>query len=102
MSIQPSQQGVPFGRRLLPVLVDELDPERLFARLPKSAHLQDGFVDVTCGTFARAVNRAAGWLEATLGKSSSFETLAYLGPPDIRYGIFILGACKVGYKVRSS
>jgi hypothetical protein len=102
MSILPSQNGVPYGRRLLPVLVDELDPARLFARVPKSAHFQDGFSDVTCQTFARAVNRAAGWLEDTLGKSSSFQTLAYLGPPDIRYCIFILGACKAGYKVRNS
>jgi acyl-CoA synthetase (AMP-forming)/AMP-acid ligase II len=91
-------QDVPHGRRLLPVLVDELRPERIFARIPKSSHLQDGLIDVNCQTFARAINRAAGWLEDTLGKSSSFETVAYFGPSDLRYLIFVLGASKVGYK----
>jgi acyl-CoA synthetase (AMP-forming)/AMP-acid ligase II len=89
------------GRQLLPVVVDERDPQWLFARVPKSpTHLQDGFVDITCGSFARAVNRIAGWLEDRFGRSSSFETLAYLGPSDIRYCMFILGASKVGYKVK--
>lgn len=98
MGILHGQTGVPYGRRLLPVLVDELDPERLFARVPRSTHLQDGFIDVTCQIFARAINRAASWLEDTFGKSLSFQTLAYFGPSDIRYCIFLLGASKVGYK----
>jgi hypothetical protein len=99
MGILHDQTGVPYGRRLLPVLVEELDPERLFAHVPRSTHLQDGFIDVTCRSFARAINRAAGWLEDTFGKSLSFQTLAYFGPSDIRYCIFLLAAAKVGYKV---
>jgi hypothetical protein len=88
------------GRQLLPVVVDERNPKWLFARVPKSpTNLRDGFLDVTCGTFARAVNRAACWLDDRLGRSSSFETLAYLGPSDIRYTIFVLAAAKVGFKV---
>ena len=91
------------GQRLLPVLVDQRDPKWLFSRIPKSpTHLQDGFRDVTCGEFARAVNRVAAWLDDKFGRSSSFDTLTYLGPSDIRYCMFLLGAAKVGYKVYNS
>jgi hypothetical protein len=96
------QTSVPYGCRLLPVLVDELQPKMIFACIPKSTHFQDGFINVTGQSFARAVNRAAGWIQDTLGKSHSFDTLAYLGPSDIRYGIFLLAASKVGYKVTDS
>lgn len=47
------------------------------------------------------MNRAAGWLEVTFGRSSTFETMAYIGPNDIRYFIFVLAASYVGYKVRT-
>jgi hypothetical protein len=101
MALLNGEAGVP-GRQLLPVVVDERNSKSLFARVPKSqTHLQDGLIDVTCGDFARAVNRAAGWLEDNFGRSSSFDTLAYIGPSDIRYFMFLLGASKVGYKVET-
>lgn len=88
------------GRRLLPVIVDERDPKQIFARVPKSSTtLRDGLINITYGEFARAINRAAGWLEDKFGRSTSFDTLAYIGPSDIRYGIFFLAATKLGYKV---
>lgn len=101
--MSPQQNGTRVaGRQLLPVIVDERDPKWLYARVPKSpTHIQDGFIDITCGGFARAVNRAAGWIEELCGQSSTFDTLAYIGPSDIRYCIFVVGACKVGYKVKA-
>ena len=48
---------------------------------------------------ARAVNRAAHWMEKTLGRGSDFETLAYTGPNDARYMIFVLAAVKTGYRL---
>jgi acyl-CoA synthetase (AMP-forming)/AMP-acid ligase II len=102
MAFLNGKAGVP-GRQLLPVMVDERDPKWLFARVPKSqTHFQDGLIDITCGDFARAVNRAAGWLEDKFGRSTSFDTLAYIGPSDIRYFMFLLGASKVGYKVNKT
>ena len=99
MANTSSQTHIP-GRQLLPIVVDEKNPKWLFARVPRSpTNLQDGFLNVTCGDFARAVNRAAGWLEDIFGQSLTFDTLAYLGPSDIRYTIFVLGASKVGFKV---
>jgi acyl-coenzyme A synthetase/AMP-(fatty) acid ligase len=37
-------------------------------------------------------------LDKTIGKSTDFDTLAYLGPSDLRYHIVILAAIKTGYK----
>ncbi|MCJ1280743.1 hypothetical protein MMC26_000060 [Xylographa opegraphella] len=48
---------------------------------------------------ANAVNRCAYWVEQKLGASSVFETLAYMGPSDLRYAIVFLAAVKCGYKL---
>ena len=92
----------PHGNRLLPITIDDIaenKPEKLFGCIPRTSDPRDGFVDVTFADFARAVDRAAWWLEESLGKSTTFETLAYLGPSDIRYFILAVAASKVGYKV---
>ena len=34
-----------------------------------------------------------------LGPGKDFETLAYIGPLDVRYNALLLGAVKAGYKV---
>jgi acyl-coenzyme A synthetase/AMP-(fatty) acid ligase len=54
---------------------------------------------ITMRDMSNAVNRAAWWLRANLGESTNFETLSYMGPADIRYGIFFIAAIKAGYKV---
>lgn len=109
-----------FGQRLLPTLIDQLAkdrPDDLFALVPKSNDLNDGFRNITLRDFATCINSVAFWLEDNLGKSTSFETLAYIGPcisshhsstkdaltiftlVDPRYFILALAASKVGYKV---
>ncbi len=90
---------------LLPTIIDNrahADPERLFCAYiePKLASVEEGLRKVTYGQFANAVNRCAWWLEQELGKSQNFETLAYVGPSDIRYAIVTLAAVKTGHKVR--
>lgn len=94
--------NVPYGHRLVPVLIDEIateSPEKVFASIPKSVRLQEGYTDVTYRDFSRAIDRAAAFLDDTFGKSGNFETLAYLGPVDLRYFILICAASKIGYKV---
>lgn len=46
-----------------------------------------------------AVNCIAHLLNDKLGESQSFETLAYIGPNDLRYHIVLMAAMKMGYKV---
>ncbi|KAL9583857.1 MAG: hypothetical protein Q9212_002475, partial [Teloschistes hypoglaucus] len=90
------------GQRLLPALVDQLAkdrPDDLFALVPKSNDLNDGFHNITLRDFATCINSVAFWLEDKIGKSTSFETIAYIGPFDPRYFILALASTKVGYKV---
>lgn len=75
-------------------------PHALFAEFPVSHDSYDeGIHKVTYGVLANAVNAVAWWLEATLGRGKDFETLAYIGPNDLRYTAFTLGAAKAGYLV---
>ena len=92
----------PYGSRLLPQVVDELarsNPKRIYATLPLSSDLTQGFRDVTMLQVSQAVNRLAYWLEHMIGRSTVFETLSYMGLPDLRYAIVFLAAVKCGYKV---
>lgn len=96
-------ENTPYGRRLLPLLIDEIaaqDPERPWVSVAKTDNLQDGFQDLSYRRFANAINRMAWWLESSIGKGQNHETLAYIGPPDVRYYVVCLVAVKVGYKVR--
>lgn len=72
-----------YGHRLIPTLVDELaekDPDYPFALIPKTANFADGLQEITISTFARAVNEIAWRCESVLGKSTDFDTIAYIGP----------------------
>lgn len=92
----------PYGSRMLPHVVDELaklHPLRVYASIPLSSDISQGFRDVTMLEIAHGVNHFAFWLEYSLGRSSSFETLCYIGVSDLRYAIVFLGAVKCGYKV---
>lgn len=84
-------------------IVDEratISPEALYAEIPRSAtSFKDGYRKVTYEGFAKAINGVAWWLKRTVGRSEGFETLAYIGPNDLRYNVFVLGAVKAGYKV---
>lgn len=75
--------GAEYGRRLIPTLVDEMaisTPDHVYASIPRNQDFTGGFDDVSSRNLARAVNRAAFWIERKLGKSVDFETIAYLGP----------------------
>jgi acyl-CoA synthetase (AMP-forming)/AMP-acid ligase II len=91
------------GQRLIPSLVEyraQTEPHHIWAYVARSAQVSvDGFREVTFQDLANAINRAAWWLEDRLGKPSDFETIAYLGPSDIRYYIFLIASVKVGYRV---
>ena len=99
---RPAQQPV-YGHRLFPALVDQIaqdDPTRLFIRFPTGQNFSSPLRDVTFQDYARAIDKAAWWLEDTLGsRKSGFPTLAYVGPTDVRYHILGIAAVKAGYKL---
>ncbi|KAI9833793.1 MAG: hypothetical protein M1819_003527 [Sarea resinae] len=102
MAATADQKQPPYGQRLLPQVVDQTardHPERPWVSIPRTSNLADGYVDITYKQFANAVNRMARWLEDRLGRSSTFETLAYMGPTDPRYPILALAAVKAGYQM---
>ncbi|KAI0482602.1 acetyl-CoA synthetase-like protein [Xylariaceae sp. FL0804] len=94
--------GAAYGRRLMPTILDDLaetDPKRLFSAVPVSADVAAGFQDVTVADTARCVNFMARWIEDKFGRSTSFETLSYIGIADMRGPITFLAAVKCGYKL---
>ena len=102
MGSLPQEEPV-YGQRLIPHLIDDIahnKPSRTFCSLAKSGDISDGFQDVSYGAFANAINRLAWWIEENLGKTSTFETLSYIGPPDLRYIVLTIAAQKTGYKAR--
>ena len=91
-----------FGNRMLPQVVDELaklNPERIYASIPVTSEVTHGFRDISIMDLSQAVNGFAWWLDARMSRRTKFETLAYMGLPDLRYAIVFLAAVKCGYKV---
>lgn len=95
--------AIPYGRRLLPSYLDEIakrNPGRVYAAIPKTAAVEDGYIDVTIADLARCANFMAQWIEEKFGKSQNFETIAYVGLSDLRGVALFFAAVKTGYKVR--
>ena len=92
-----------YGKRLIPVLIDEASrntPEKVYASIPRSADLSDGFEDITYKRFSNAINRAASWLDSALGGRGSTGVFAYAGSKDLRYMVLTVAAIKTGRAVR--
>ena len=91
-------------RRLLVTLIDQYavtEPSSLWGVIPLDEHdLSEGFRDITYGNFANAINIAASWLQDRLPPPMcDFQTIAYVGPKDVRYPILAVAAAKLKRKV---
>ncbi|KAK3172369.1 hypothetical protein OEA41_005690 [Lepraria neglecta] len=91
------------GARLITSTIDYYAaeaPDKIYASVPRSEDLSDGFFDVSYKQFADAINHASWWLDSMLGKcNGSFDTFAYAGPKDLRYPVLAVAATKVGRKI---
>ena len=90
------------GNRLLPAVLDyngTVTPNRIYASIPRSQDIDEGFRDLTCRDVLHAVDAFAWWLTDRYGRSESFETIGYVGLNDLRYPMFFYAAMKAGYKV---
>ena len=98
-----TMRSLNFTGGLIPHLIDqraESTPNAIFAEYPISTlSYAEGYRRITYTDLANAVDAAAHWLVSTLDRSQEFETLAYIGPNDLRYPALIVGAVKAGYKV---
>lgn len=82
------------GKRLLPVVVDELartSPRKIHESLAISSDLSQGFRDVTVSEMVNGGDCMAWKMQELFGCSDSFETVSYLGI--IGPAIFHYAAC---------
>ncbi|TVY13347.1 Non-canonical non-ribosomal peptide synthetase FUB8 [Lachnellula arida] len=89
-----------YGQRILPKHVDELaaaTPNRVLGMIARSSDISKGFIELSTTQLANAVNYTSWWIEDQIGKSSNFETIAYLGATDFRFWAIELAAIKTGY-----
>lgn len=91
---------------LLPTTLSRLatqHPDLVYAEFPLAP--QDpgrGYRKITYKRLASTVHAIAWWIEQNVGKPAKddgSETLAYLGPSDMRYGALVMASVMVGYKV---
>jgi hypothetical protein len=96
-------QDVPYGKRLLPVVVDEVaahSPHRTFASIARPDWRRDGWYDLIYKQVAGGIDAMSWWLDRHLGPSKCFDTIAYMGPNDLRHCFVFLAAIKTRRKVR--
>lgn len=74
---------IEYGRRLIPQILDDLaskEPERIIYSVAKSPDISQGFLEISAGTFAKAVDKVAWWLHNELGNSATIRPIGYIGP----------------------
>ncbi|RYC56734.1 hypothetical protein CHU98_g9467 [Xylaria longipes] len=94
-----------YGQRSIPDIIDDVaknEPLRVFASIPVSEDLSNGYIDVTYRAVSNAINRASWWLSESLGLANTSEVFSYIGPNDLRYSIFLVAAIKCGYQMMIS
>ncbi|GAB7324293.1 hypothetical protein MBLNU13_g08261t1 [Cladosporium sp. NU13] len=82
------------GERSVLDTIDDLaaiHPERTWARYPASqeAFEKAELISVSFAAFSNAINRLAWYLDTQLPERCDLDTIAYVGPSDVRY--YILG-----------
>ncbi|KAI1121295.1 male sterility protein-domain-containing protein [Nemania abortiva] len=98
----PNGSTPKYGQRLVPNIIDDIaakEPLRVFASIPLSEDLHDGYIDISYWAIANAINRACWWLSESLGLANTSEVFSYIGPNDLRYPIFLVAAIKCGYQM---
>ncbi|RYC63917.1 hypothetical protein CHU98_g2299 [Xylaria longipes] len=94
---------VPYGRRLIPHVIDEIaheEPQREAFQIPRSAEPKDGWEAISFRSYANAINRCAQKIVDICEKppEGKFPTIAYIGPQDARYVVLMVAAVKVGWQ----
>ncbi|KAL6711458.1 hypothetical protein ACN47E_004392 [Coniothyrium glycines] len=99
--LNSADASLQYGKRLIPSIIDEnarSQPDRACFAISRSEALQDGFRDVNWRTYANAINKTAHFIHNEIGRSASFETVMFLGYPDLRTFIVVMALIKTGHK----
>ncbi|KAL6820231.1 transferase family protein [Trichoderma sp. SZMC 28015] len=79
--LEPTQ--VPYGKRLLPQIIDKVavvEPERIVFSLATLSGDSLNFNHVSARIFSKAVDKTAWWLNSLVGKPDSVQPVGYIGP----------------------
>ncbi|QGA15106.1 hypothetical protein EYB26_002762 [Talaromyces marneffei] len=90
----------PYGKRLLPQIMDDLaaaEPDRTVFSLASLVHGLIELRHVSARNFAQAVDKVAWWLRAQVGISDAIQAVAYIGPHDLRHVLLTYACIKAGY-----
>lgn len=82
MRIQTLDLPPDAGRRLFPQVIEDLalrTPDRIIYEFATGTKVEDGFRTVSCQQYANSINRVSWFLDETLGKATSNETVGYVG-----------------------
>jgi hypothetical protein len=90
-------------RKPFPTWVEEraaATPERVFALIPKTDIVKDGYREFTYRELARAVDKLSWFLDQELSTPAvDFDTIAYIGASDLRYTILYIAVQKTRRQV---
>ena len=93
------RHGCEYGRTLMPILIDSIaqqDPDRPYAELV----IEDGsWRTVSIAQLARAIDKAAYWMDEHIEAASCEGYVAYAGPQDLRYLLLIIAGVKTNRTV---
>lgn len=95
-SISPEAEA----EKLLVKIIEEKakwTPDHTFVRFPGEGWETKGYSTITWRQYANGINKVAHWLDEQLGKSENNDTVAYMGPNDVRYA-FVWPALNRSYR----
>ncbi|KAJ8067330.1 hypothetical protein OCU04_004683 [Sclerotinia nivalis] len=104
MAINPETSEVPpdCGKRLAAHYIHQVaidDPHRVCISIPLTSEPRDGFEDITFCQLDKAIDVASVWVEKQIGIGKDYESIAYIGPHDLRYIVLMIAAIKTGHKL---
>lgn len=79
--LEPAE--IPYGRRLLPQIIDKVavvEPERIVFSLATLSGNSLNFDHISARIFSKAVDKTAWWLNSLVGKPDSVQLIGYIGP----------------------
>ncbi|KAM0531336.1 hypothetical protein ACHAPP_008096 [Verticillium nonalfalfae] len=100
LSQEPDRDDTPYGRRLIPQIMDSLavvEPERVVFSLTKLSAESLEFRDISAQLFTQAVDKLAWWLHAQVGDTEQIQPVGYIGPHDLRHVLLTYACVKTNY-----